>query len=345
MNKIILIGAIRAGRKPVCGETMKNQLFLKRFNEIFDEVKFVDTYQWQKYPWVLLTIIPILFFNQKASVVISASRSARYLIKLLGILPIHKHVYFWVVGGNLPIAIKKGLFDPKSLNKMIYLPVQGQSMVTDLKELGVNNAVYVPNSKPIIYEASAHSHKLGSPFKFVFLSRIHPDKGIREIFSAYDDLQEKYKGQFTIDFYGKIEPGYEDEFKADIKKRTDIHYKGYMDLTNSAGYETLSSYDTMLFPTYWGGEGFPGVVIDAYIAGVPIIASDWNLNKEVVEEGITGKIIPTHDVLALEKSIESVINGNIDLLRMKKSCIAKSKEYDYRKVLSVELMKRLKLMV
>ena len=30
----------------------------------------------------------------------------------------------------------------------------------------------------------------------------------------------------------------------------------------------------MLFPTYWHGEGFPGIVIDAFVAGLLVVATD-----------------------------------------------------------------------
>lgn len=49
-NKIILVGAINEGNEPTCGETMKNQLFVKRFEELFDRVITVDTSNWKKRP-------------------------------------------------------------------------------------------------------------------------------------------------------------------------------------------------------------------------------------------------------------------------------------------------------
>ena len=41
-NKIVLIGAIHEGKAPCCGETMKNQLFIKRYKELFDKVISTD---------------------------------------------------------------------------------------------------------------------------------------------------------------------------------------------------------------------------------------------------------------------------------------------------------------
>lgn len=343
-NKLILVGGIHLNHKPTCGETMKNQLFLRRFNELFEKVVPIDTYQWQKHPWCLLKIFFVLLFNPKAKVIISGSGASKYLINFLYRFPINKHAYFWVVGGDLPIAVRKGLFDVKALNSLVYLPVQGQSMVEELNELGVKNAIFVPNSKPITYHPTIKQHEAQSPYRFVFLSRIHPDKGFKEIREASEMLDATgYHGQYTIDFYGAKADDFTEEFDAMIAQKENWSYKGYMDLTTDAGYELLSSYDMMLFPTYWRGEGFPGVVLDANIAGVPIIASDWNLNTEVIENNKTGLVIPTHDSSALYEAMKKVITGEIDLFTMKKTCAEHVQQYDFRNVLSIELMKKLKL--
>lgn len=343
-NKLILVGGIHLNHKPTCGETMKNQLFLKRFNELFEKVVPIDTFQWQKHPRTLVKLFFGLLFNPNAKVIISGSRSSRFLINFLYRFPINKHVYFWVVGGDLPIAVRKGLFNVKALNSLVYLPVQGQSMVEELNKLGVKNAIFVPNSKPITYHPTIKQHEAQTPYRFVFLSRIHPDKGFKEIREASEMLDVAgYKGQYTIDFYGSKAAEFADEFDALIAQRDAWNYNGYMDLTTDAGYELLSSYDMMIFPTYWRGEGFPGVVLDANIAGVPIIASDWNLNTEVIEHNRTGIIIPTHDASALYEAMKNVITGEIDLFAMKNTCVEHVQQYDFRNVLSEELMKKLKL--
>lgn len=343
-NTVILVGGIHLGKKPDCGETMKNQLFLKRFNELFERVIPVDTFEWRKRPWCLMKMLVTLVKHPKAKVIISASSAAKHLINFLNKFPINKTAYFWVVGGDLPVAVRKGLFDVKALNNLVYIPVQGRSMVKELNELGINNAVYVPNSKPITFHPTIQKHPQGKPYRFVFLSRIHPEKGITEIVAAANKLNEKgYKGQYSIDFYGSKDAVFAQEFEQIISESENMEYKGYMDLTSDAGYELLSSYDMMLFPTYWHGEGFPGVVLDANIAGVPIIATDWNLNTEVIEDNVTGIIIPTHDSEALYEVMKKVITDEMDLVGMKKNCVEFVQQYDFRNILSVDLMKKLKL--
>lgn len=343
-NTLILIGGIHLNHKPDCGETMKNQLFLKRFRELFVRVIPVDTYQWQKHPFCLVRLFFVLLFYPKAKVIISASGSAKHLIHFLYRFPINKHVYFWVVGGYMPIEVRKGMYNVKALNRLIFIPVQGRTMVTELNELGVNNAVYVPNSKPITFHPIISRHEQGHPYRFVFLSRIHSEKGIREIAHATNMLDfSGFKGQYIVDFYGSKDAAFSSEFDLIINSNDSLSYKGYLDLTSDSGYQLLSTYEMMLFPTYWRGEGFPGVVLDANIAGIPIIASDWNLNTDVVEDGVTGIIIPVRDANALYEAMKKVIIGETDLFSMRQNCLSQVQQYDTHRVLSEELMHKLKL--
>ncbi len=344
-NKVILIGAINEGNVPTCGETMKNQLFVKRFSELFDKVITVDTLNWKKRPWVLVKLFFTLLFNKGAKVVISASGAAAMLIKFLYYIPLKKNVYFWVVGGDFSFAIDNNRYSVKSLKKLNYILVQGKSMVDSLARYGLDNVLHVPNSKPIVFKPTIEPKKKSDPYHFVFLSRIHPDKGIAEIFTATKLLNAMgLQDRFKVDFYGKIEPSYEDKFKLELAKYANTHYEGFLNMTNDKGYEILSRYDVMLFPTYWDGEGFPGVVIDANMSGLPIIASDWNMNREVIEDRKSGFIIPVRDSDALANCMKQYINNEINLTEMKKYCVEYIQQYDYRNILSERLMKYIKLL-
>jgi len=341
-NKVILIGAIREGQKPVCGETMKNQLLLQRFKEIFDNVKTIDTYKWRTHPWCIFKTLWYLLYYQSANVVISASQSSRYLLRFLYYFPIHKRVFYWVIGGTLPVSVKRGKVRVCELNNLIHVIVQSKSMVVKLLELGVNNAVYVPNSKPIVFRPDFNKNPIKNNYKFIFLSRIHPDKGIAEIINAVDIICNSGCGNmFQVDFYGPIEKQYEKQFFELITDRKNVAYHGYLDLLTPEGYSIMASYDAMLFPTYWDNEGFPGAIIDAYIAGLPIIASDWNLNREFVEEGTTGFIIPVHDAEALAQKMLSVIRNEVDLNGMRRCCYEYVQQFETRKVLSAQLFTKL----
>ena len=71
----------------------------------------------------------------------------------------------------------------------------------------------------------------------------------------------------------------------------------------------LAKYDAMLFPTYWHGEGFPGIIIDAFVSGLPVIATDWSLNADIIEDGKTGVILKENTVEALAEAMDAMINN------------------------------------
>ena len=212
-------------------------------------------------------------------------------------------------------------------------------MKKELNKSGLDNVMVVPNAKPIIYTPTITKKADNEIFKFVFLSRVHPDKGIKEIYEAVKILNGKgYKDQFIVDLYGKIEDSFTQDFNTMVNELNNLSYNGFLNLREEEGYKTLSTYDAMLFPTYWRGEGFPGIVIDANMSGLPIIATDWNMNQEVIEDKETGFIIPVHDSAALAEHMESIITKKVDIYEMKLRCVEYVKKFDSRNVVTNELV-------
>ena len=72
------------------------------------------------------------------------------------------------------------------------------------------------------------------------------------------------QNKFLIDFYGKIDDSYESSFKERVDLIPNVNYQGFLNLGENEGYDKLSTYDMMLFPTYWKGEGFASVFIDSF---------------------------------------------------------------------------------
>ena len=99
----------------------------------------------------------------------------------------------------------------------------------------------------------------------------------------------------------------------------------------------------MLFPTFYEGEGFPGVFIDAFIAGLPVIASDWHYNSEVIKNGETGYIIPTQDKETLYSMMKYVIESRDIIEPLRKKCKDEAQKYDRDIVLGVSNLRRIGL--
>lgn len=346
-NKLIFIGPILQGQLAQGGDTMKNQLFLQRFSQVYDSVIAIDTFGWKKQPWVFIQLVWTLLIHRKTPVVISANPgSADTLIKFIHAIGLDKNVVYWVVGGSFHDMIAEGRFSKKHYKNLKAILVQGQSMADSLSKNGLNNAQYVPNSK-IINRLATKNPKTDNITHFVFLSRVEESKGCKLIFDSVDALNEQgYKKRFDVMFYGKMseDSAFANYFDKAISEHDETRYGGLLNLREEKNYDVLAQYDVMLFPTFWHGEGFPGIVIDAYIASLPIIATDWNLNKDVVKEGETGWIIPTHDAKSLTERMKYAIEHPEIVAEMSVNSGKLALQYDSRKVLSEENLKKIGLL-
>lgn len=329
-NKLIFIGPLRLGEVPRGGDTMKNHLFLKRFNEVFEKVYVIDTINWKKKPWVLVKMLCCLTFIRKAKVVVSCEISSAKVLDFLYYIRLQKDVFYWVVGSGFPRRIKEGTLNAQHYKYLKRIIVQSPEMVKDLENTGLKNAIYVPNSKPI-YDIDIPPASNGK-IKFVFLSRILQTKGVDLIINCSQKLNEiGYKDKYSIIFYGSYD-GYP-EFIKNIDQNDSIEYKGILDLTKKAGYDTLSMYDVMLFPTFYDGEGFPGIMIDAFISGLPVLATDWHCNKDIVENGKTGFIIPPQDEKSLLNKMKEIIDDREVVEFLRYNCQQEAKKYDNKVIL------------
>lgn len=341
VKKVIFIGGIAIDGIPRGGELMKNKLLLERLADFSIYPKIVNTHYWRKKPWCLVEIVwSLLTTGKNSTVILSASHASGKLIKILPLFTDPNNVIYWSVGGDLDKRIEKKEFSVNSLNKLKKVIVQGKKQALVLTSLGLNNVISIPNSKPI--PSIPFTHERSFKGRFVYVSRIHPQKGVREIVEASNIIErENPQTVFSVDFYGVIDDSFKTEFNSLITGSEKCHYKGYLDLTSKNGYLKLSEYDCFLFPTYWPGEGFPGAVIDAYIAGLPLIATRWNLNEEMISDNKTGFLIPVKDARCLSDKMKQLFNCSSQFFQMRSCCREEALKYDVKEVLSEQLFSEL----
>lgn len=335
-STLIFIGTIK--KVPNCGESMKNHIMIDRFNEVYDKVMVFDTWGAKHYPWRFFKLFYYLLFYPKTKIVVSATPYVAYDVLRFLILFGKKEVYYWVIGGALAEWIRNKNVNVDYYKRFKGIFVESPKMAEGLDALGIHGAVYVPNFKRIDYQPSIAERQYDK-MKFVFLSRIHPEKGCSLIVESVKRLNDLgYKDKFIVDFYGPVDEAYP-EFLHSIEGIDNISYKGFLKM-DKGGYEAFAQYNMMLFPTFWRNEGFPGVIIDAFISGLPVLASDWHFNPDLIDDS-TGMIIPHDNQDALTEAMRKVVCGEIDLKTLSSNCHKKAKMYDDRQVLSVGNLKRL----
>lgn len=159
------------------------------------------------------------------------------------------------------------------------------------------------------------------PIRLCTFSRVMKEKGIEDAAQAVYELNRETDKKYLLDIYGQIDSRQTEWFETIIKKYADsIEYKGTVPFEQSTN--VLKNYYALLFPTYYSGEGFAGTLLDAMAAGLPIIASDWKYNNEIVNKNI-GRLFNVHDINELKKQILSLK----DVHAMKKAALAECRKY------------------
>lgn len=342
-QKVILIGPCGGGDVPKNGASAKNYHLAKYLREKQLRIVNVDTENWKRNPLVLFWLLFHLLFSSHATFILAANSMSSYkVIRLFSMMPRRRHLVYWAIGGCIADWIKEGRVAKEPYSAVSLFVVEGKNMQETLAEVGFRNVIVVPNFKHIDYMPSGDSKaRYRTSVRFVFLSRIIPEKGCDTIINAVKILNVTHKNAFIVDFWGPFESSYEKDFLSRIESLDNVKYKGFLDLSQQKNYDILADYDVMLFPSYWPGEGFPGIIIDAFVAGLPVIATDWSQNADIIENGMTGVILKDNSADALCEAMLSFINDRDRIEKMRDNSRRMACSYDIHNVVSDELIEQI----
>ena len=172
--------------------------------------------------------------------------------------------------------------------------------------------------------------------KLCTFSRVMREKGIEDAAKAVTTVNAElgYRA-FSLDIFGQIDSRQTEWFEDLQKTFPDyIHYVGLVPFDKSV--ETLKSYYMLLFPTYYEREGFAGTLIDAYSAGVPVIASDWRYNPEIVNENV-GYVYNTGNQSEFVKLLKKAAVNVAAMLQKKRLCLLEAEKYKVDEAIKVLL--------
>ena len=347
MKEVIFVGWVNEGHTPIDGETTKNQYLIAELKK-YCKVTVLDFYQKKRHPQIYLQALWALVSQPKATIILSTSAKNVYgMLRLFKALHFHREIIHWVIGGAFGKNVQDSRFSADVLNYVKYNLVQCEGMIEELKNAGITNARFVSNFKPIPYypdiEKALAFRKASNKMRFVFLSRIMPSKGCDYLLEAVRILNEKgLKDKFIVDFYGKIDSSYKENFMKKVNILDNTYYNGLLDLRTKEGYDTLVTYHAMVFPTIHPTEGFSGIFIDAFISGLPILASAWAYNDEIITQDL-GIIYPSHDADAIASTMEMCILNKTDLQAMAANARKEASKYDATHALSEDFIRSIGL--
>ncbi len=151
--------------------------------------------------------------------------------------------------------------------------------------------------------------------RFAFISLVAVSKGIDELLEVSDMLDDSY----TIDIYGKtLESKYTQEFFEKYK----ANYRGA--LSSDEVQQKLKEYDVIVLPSY--EEGYPGIFIEAFSYGIPVLTTTLQPIMEIVTHKGNGILVEPKNVQSLYAGFLSFDEGNYKV--MSKNAYDSFEEFD-----------------
>ena len=330
MSKFAVIGVFDFKNLSTGGQPVKTRNLYQVLSEKYgtDEVAYIETYGWKKHPFKMINAVRRAVKQSENVIMLPAHNGVKVFAPLL--LRYAKgtsvKLFYDVIGGWLPQKTGADKKLAAQLRRFNGIWVETSSMKKALERQGFSNISVIPNFKFITPLTPEELPPLGKPYRLCTFSRVMREKGIEDAVDAVICANNEIGKQvYTLDIYGPVDANQTEWFN---KLQTDfpeyIHYRGCADSDKSV--EVLKNYFALLFPTFYDGEGFAGTLIDAFSSGVPVIASDWKYNPEIVHENV-GIIYPARDVKSLADILKAVAVEPKIIIDKKLYCLQEAMKY------------------
>ena len=227
-----------------------------------------------------------------------------------------------VMGGNYQQYLEKDEVLTGLLKRIKINLVETRGMQQDFIKLGLERTEVFPNARTRDAEREPADHQ--GILKCVFFSKICEDKGVDYIISEFKQMKSD---QVSLCFYGHVDENIRGAFESFVQSHENVTYAGVFDATKEDVYKELNQYDVLLLPTKWKGEGVPGVLVEAKMAGIASIVSDCNYNAEIVRDGIEGIVLKSLTAGELSSELLNLSSDSVLLKRLKQSSFDSRKRY------------------
>ncbi len=173
------------------------------------------------------------------------------------------------------------------------------------KELALKFKVVPPEKLTVIYNGVDHEPFLKAQRKkedseviITYVGRLAPPKDLKTLLKAIKPLTGV-----------KVLIVGDGELRNEVEKyvlKNELSEKVFLLGEREDVPEILANSDIFVLPSRW--EGLPFTIIESMMAGLPIVASKVGGIPELVDDGVTGFLVPPGDHLSLAQAIKKLID-------------------------------------
>jgi glycosyltransferase involved in cell wall biosynthesis len=341
-GSVFVIGAVDPVSAEAGGQVVRtaNVLKLLRLN-VADSVSIttLDTQQLKANPLLLLTLV-FRICKSHNIIFMPSVNGLRALLAPVAVLCmiLNKNLVYIAIGGWLDTYLKDNVNQVWFLRRANAVLVQNGNVRDNLvNSHNINNVQIFHNFRILEKTKESVSRDLRG-FNLVFIGRVSEEKGVDMLFRLADYLNTIMSPEaFTIDIYGPIEQDFEESFNINLAKIVSVKYKGI--LKQEEVVSVLQNYKALLLPTRHP-EGFPGSVLEAYLAGIPVIVSNWRHASEAVEHDVSGLIFEMNNQSMFNEHVRRLYDDEELFCRLSEGAKGRAKLYSSEKawaILSKEL--------
>lgn len=169
-------------------------------------------------------------------------------------------------------------------------------------------------------------------FNFMFLSNMMEEKGVLVLLEACRILKERGI-DFACTYVGKWSDVTEDYFNAKLKEYNLIENVFAVGAKYGADkVEYFQKADCFVFPTFYHGECFPLVLLEAMSFGVPCISTREGGIPDLLDDGVNGLVVEHKNELALADAMSNMLKNPDKAKSMGQKALEKyNKEYTLEK--------------
>ncbi len=230
------------------------------------------------------------------------------------------------------------------------------------RRLSGGSAVHVVPYAVDVAFIRRHCRRRAAAPTLAYLGRISRPKGIRQLIETMPQIRKRC-GPVRLEVIGPLtEVWVKNEPPSPFVKRLQ-NYIRRKRLRNqvrlrgvrfgAAKYRLLSKAHLFINPTVAPEETFGIVNVEAFACGLPIVATRWAANRELIRAGRTGEFIDIgrirQDRVSLDKTqlvalVERLLKDRQRLRLMRREAFARARVFDYRAVMPrfIRLLERVR---